>query len=141
MFTVGEHYIKKKSLIGGIDMQKNFFYLLFFFLLIVSEVFAQNCLKEENVTESLVVKKKQYIDNITINPSNKVITIRTYSVYADAEDKAVRRGKGKNIILRDVADNPDTAEDETSLEYTNFITSSSIDLLNIVNAVKGSGKI
>jgi len=104
-----------------------------FFL--ISSIFAQSIiLKEENVGTAL--KKITCIDNITINPNTKVITIRTYVSWQTSDGKEVKRDRGETIVLRDVEDDPDTDIDETKTEYSDFMKATRLNFDAVVKVVK-----
>ena len=107
--------------------------LVVFFLTDV--VFAQGIvLKEESVGTAL--KKVTYIDNITINPNTKVITVRTYVSWQTSDGEEVKRDRGKTTVLRDVEDNPDTEVNETKTEYSDFIKATKLNFDVVVRVIK-----
>ena len=104
-------------------------------LFLASVVFAQGViLKEENVGTSL--KKVICIDNITINPNTKVVTIRTFVSFQDEKGNELKRDRGETIVLRDVEDDPDTDIDETKTEYSDFMKATRLNFDAVVKVVK-----
>ena len=113
-------------------MRKLIGLLIIFFMV---SAFAQSIvLKEEEVGTAL--KKVICIDNITINPNTKVITIRTYVSWQTSDGKEIKRDRGETIVLRDVEDDPNTEVDETKTEYSDFIKATRLNFDVVVKAVK-----
>ena len=104
-------------------------------LFLAGVIFAQGViLKEENVGTSL--KKVICIDNITINPNTRVVTIRTFVSFQDENGKEIKRDRGETIVLRDVEDDPNTEVDETKTEYSDFIKATRLNFDVVVKVVK-----
>ena len=113
-------------------MRKLIGLLIIFFMV---SVFAQNIvLKEEEVGTAL--KKVVCIDNITINPNTKVITIRTYVSWQTSDGKEIKRDRGETIVLRDVEDDPNTGVNEGKTEYSDFIKATRLNFDVVAKAVK-----
>ena len=113
-------------------MRKLIGLLIIFFMV---SAFAQSIvLKEEEVGTAL--KKVICIDNITINPNTKVITIRTYVSWQTSDGKEIKRDRGETIVLRDVEDDPNTEVDETKTEYSDFIKATRLNFDVVVKVVK-----
>ena len=102
--------------------------------LLTLPAFSQSILKEEEVGTAL--KKVICIDNITINPNTKVITIRTYVSWQTSDGKEIKRDRGETIVLRDVEDDPNTEVDEGKTEYSDFIKATRLNFDVVVKVVK-----
>jgi len=104
-------------------------------LLFTGSIFAQGIILEEG-SVGTALKKVTYIDNITINPNTKVVTVRTYVSWQTSEGEEIKRDRGETIVLRDEKDNPDTKENEAKARYADFVKETGLDFSAIVKAVK-----
>jgi len=104
-------------------------------LLLTTPLFPQTPLSVEDVGTSL--KKAVYIDNITVNPNTKTVTIRTFISYQDENGNEVKRDRGETIVLQDREDDPNTEVNEAKTEYTDFMKGLGIEYEKVVEVIKG----
>ncbi len=77
---------------------------------------------ETNDLTQVATRKVLELDNIVILPTTKTVEIRTIEKSLDADGNIVSQKAGKNFIYMDKEDNPDTPEDESSNDFTLFIS-------------------
>jgi len=90
----------------------------------------------ENTAAKVPAKVVREIDNITINPNSKVITVRTLKRELDAEGNTIRTEPAPSITIRNEADNPDTPEDESTTDFNDFIKELGLSKSKLIKAIK-----
>lgn len=91
---------------------------------------------EEDIPR-VAVKQRVMIDNIVINPSAKIVRIRTFIENVDKDGNVVSRQRGKSYLLRDRKDDPETPDvNEASNDYTILMKQLGLSKKKLVQALK-----
>jgi len=91
---------------------------------------------EEDIPR-VAVKQRVMIDNIVINPSAKIVRIRTFIENVDKDGNVVSRQRGKSYSLRDRKDDPETPDvNEASNDYTILMKQLGLSKKKLVQALK-----
>ena len=98
-------------------------------------ILAQEFISEDTVAK-VPAKVVREIDNITINPNSKVITVRTFKRELDAKGNTIRTEPAPSITIRNKADNPDTPEDESTTDFNDFIKELGLSKSKLIKAIK-----